>query len=199
MSLTAHKVYGPKGIGALYVRSPLRIAPQQIGGGQERGLRAGTLPTTQIVGMGAAIDLADREQPSASERIRGLRNHLWQQLQQLPGIRLNGDLQQRLPDNLNVSFAGIQTNALLHELQPTVALSAGSACSSGKPSHVLAAIGCPADSASLRFSLGRSTTAAEIEQVATAVVKAVNFLRSARETEIGRTQGIIERRSSDIY
>jgi cysteine desulfurase len=178
LSITGHKVGGPKGIGALYVRPSVRLAPQLIGGGQERGLRAGTLPTPQIVGLGTAIELAVREQHLEAKRLRLLRDDLWQQLQQLPDVRLNGDLGQRLPDNLNVSFAGVSTNELLRELQPIVALSAGSACSSGQASHVLRAIGQLPTVASLRFSLGKSTTAAEIDQVAAAVQQAVKKLRN---------------------
>jgi cysteine desulfurase len=178
LSITGHKVGGPKGIGALYVRPSVRLAPQLMGGGQERGLRAGTLPTPQIVGLGTAIELAVREQHLEAKRLRLLRDDLWQQLQQLPDVRLNGDLGQRLPDNLNVSFAGVSTNELLRELQPIVALSAGSACSSGQASHVLRAIGQLPTVASLRFSLGKSTTAAEIDQVAAAVQQAVKKLRN---------------------
>jgi cysteine desulfurase len=178
LSITGHKVGGPKGIGALYVRPSVRLAPQLMGGGQERGLRAGTLPTPQIVGLGTAIELAVSEQPLEAVRLLMLRDDLWQQLQQLPDVCLNGDGGQRLPDNLNVSFAGVSTNELLRELQPVVALSAGSACSSGQASHVLRAIGQLPTVASLRFSLGKSTTAAEIDQVAAAVQQAVKKLRN---------------------
>jgi cysteine desulfurase len=178
LSITGHKVGGPKGIGALYVRPSVRLAPQLMGGGQERGLRAGTLPTPQIVGLGTAIELAVSEQPLEAGRLLMLRDDLWQQLQQLPDVCLNGDGGQRLPDNLNVSFAGVSTNELLRELQPVVALSAGSACSSGQASHVLRALGQLPTVASLRFSLGKSTTAAEIDQVAAAVQQAVKKLRN---------------------
>ncbi len=178
LSITGHKVYGPQGIGALYLRPTVRLVPQSSGGGQERGLRAGTLPTAQIVGLGQAIELAVQEQVATAQRLLVLRNYLWQQLQQLPDIQLNGDAVQRLPDNLNVSFAGVSTNELLRELQPIVALSAGSACSSGRASHVLRALGRSPTMASLRFSLGKSTTPEEIEQVATAVQQAVKILRS---------------------
>jgi cysteine desulfurase len=177
LSITGHKVYGPQGIGALYRRPGVRLAPQLMGGGQEGGLRAGTLPTPQIVGLGQAIELAVAEQESASQRLQGFRDYLWQQLQQLPDVQLNGDEQQRLPDNLNVSFGGVATNELLRKLQSVVALSAGSACSSGQASHVLKAIGRSPTMASLRFSLGKSTTFDEIEQVAVAVQQAVKFLR----------------------
>ncbi len=177
LSITGHKVYGPKGIGALYLRPTIRLAPQIVGGGQERGLRAGTLPTAQIVGLGQAIELARQEQATESQRLLVLRNNLWQQLQQISDIYLNGDATQRLPDNLNVSFGGVSTNELLRKLQPIVALAAGSACSSGQASHVLKAIGRSPNLASLRFSLGKFTTAADIDQVAGAVQQAVKNLR----------------------
>ncbi len=177
LSITGHKVYGPKGIGALYLRPTVRLAPQIVGGGQERGLRAGTLPTPQIVGLGQAIELAMQEQVLESQRLLSLRDNLWRQLQQISDIYLNGSISQRLPDNLNVSFAEVSTNELLGELQGVVALAAGSACSSGKASHVLQAIGRSPTLASLRFSLGKFTTAAEIDRVAGAVQQAVQKLR----------------------
>jgi cysteine desulfurase len=175
LSLTAHKIYGPKGVGALYVRSGQALTPQQLGGGKDR--RAGTMATPLIVGCGAAIELGislcDRE----SARLTTLRNSLWQQLQQLPDVQLNGDLQQRLPHNLNVSFAGVQTSGLLREIQLVVALSAGSACANGQASHVLAALGRSPQTANLRFGLGRETTQLEIDRVAAAIISAVRLLR----------------------
>jgi cysteine desulfurase len=177
LSITGHKVYGPKGIGALYIRPTVRLAPQIVGGGQERGLRAGTLPTPQIVGLGKAIELAMQEQVLESQRLVTLRNDLWQRLQQISDIHLNGSISQRLPDNLNVSFGGVSTNTLLRELQGVVALAAGSACSSGQASHVLKAIGRSSTLASLRFSLGKFTTATDIDRVAGAVQQAVQKLR----------------------
>ncbi len=177
LSITGHKVYGPKGIGALYIHPTVRLAPQIVGGGQERGLRAGTLPTPQIVGLGKAIELSVQEQVMESQRLLTLRDDLWCQLQQISDIHLNGSICQRLPDNLNVSFAGVSTNELLHNLQGIVALAAGSACSSGQASHVLKALGRSANLASLRFSLGKFTTAADIDRVAGAVQQAVQKLR----------------------
>ena len=177
LSITGHKVYGPKGIGALYIRPTVRLAPQITGGGQERGLRAGTLPTPQIVGLGKAIELAVQEQDIESQRRLTLRDDLWQQLQQIADIQLNGDATHRLPDNLNVSFGGVSTNELLRELQGVVALAAGSACSSGQASHVLKALGRSPTLASLRCSLGKFTTAADIDRVAGAVQQAVQKLR----------------------
>jgi cysteine desulfurase len=175
LSLTAHKIYGPKGVGALYVRSGQPLTPQQLGGGKER--RAGTFATPLIVGLGEAIELGMTMRDQESTRLRSLRDSLWQQLQQLPDVQINGDLQQRLPHNLNVSFAGVQTNGLLRELQSLVALSSGSACASGQPSHVLAALGRNKYDANLRFSLGRGTTQVEIDRVAEATLLAVKLLR----------------------
>jgi cysteine desulfurase len=176
LSLTAHKLYGPKGVGALYVRSGQSLTPQQLGGGKDR--RAGTMATPLIVGLGYAIELGLAMRDQESARLRTLRDSLWQQLQQLPDIQLNGDLWQRLPHNLNVSFAGVQTNGLLRELQSIVALSSGSACASGQPSHVLAALGRSSQEANLRFSLGRSNTKEEIDRVAEATIAAVKLLRN---------------------
>jgi cysteine desulfurase len=177
LSITGHKVYGPKGVGALYIRPTVRLSPQIVGGGQERGLRAGTLPTPQIVGLGKAIELAVQEQVLESQRLMTLRDDLWRQLQQISDIHLNGSISQRLPDNLNVSFDEVSTNMLLQELQGVVALAAGSACSSGQASYVLKAIGRSSNLASLRFSLGKFTTATDIDRVAEAVQQAVQKLR----------------------
>lgn len=184
MSLTAHKLYGPKGIGALYVRRRqprVKLAAQVHGGGQERSLRSGTLPTPQIVGFGQAVDLALAEQASESLRLTQLRQQLWQRLQDLGGVHLNGHPTQRLPGCLNISVEGVDGPALLLGLQPVVAVSSGSACGSGKtsPSHVLTALGhSPAlASASIRFGIGRFTTAAEIDQVADHVIGTVQSLR----------------------
>jgi cysteine desulfurase len=178
LSLSAHKIYGPKGIGALYLRRSVRCIPQQLGGGQEQQRRGGTLATPLIVGFGLAAELAVTEQAVEIKRLQGLRDRLWQQLSPLPGVHLNGSLTQRLPDNLHLSFAGLETAALLTKLQSVVALSAGSACSNGRPSHVLAALGRDPRWAALRFSLGRGTTEAEIDRVAEATRAAVQFLAS---------------------
>ncbi len=185
MSMTAHKVYGPKGIGALYVRRRqprVNLAAQLHGGGHERGMRSGTLYPPQIVGFAKAVELAMAEMVSERERLVGLRSQLYHHLSQLPDIHLNGHPSQRLPGNLNVSFGGVDGQSLLLGLQPTVALSSGSACSSAStaPSHVLKALG-RSDRlayASLRFGLGRFTTASDIQQVGKAVVETVEALRS---------------------
>ncbi|MGI8934310.1 MAG: cysteine desulfurase family protein [Phormidesmis sp.] len=185
LSMTAHKLYGPKGIGALYVRrrNPrVQVAPQLHGGGQERGLRSGTLYTPQIVGLGEAVKLAVEERAEMAEKLGGLRDRLWHHLSGLSGIYLNGHPTQRLPNNLNVSIEGINGADLLSQLRSEVALSSGSACSSANPapSHVIKALGRSDQlaRATLRFGLGRSTSAAEIDQVGKAVSEGVRSLRS---------------------
>lgn len=184
LSLTAHKVYGPKGIGGLYVRrrNPrVNLAAQLHGGGHERGMRSGTLYTPQIVGFAKAVELGLAEMESEGQRLTTLRDRLWESLQPLEGVYLNGHPSQRLPGNLNVSFAGVDGQALLLGLRSTVALSSGAACSTAStaPSHVLKALGREnaLAYASLRFGLGRWTTEAEIDPVAAAVVATVQALR----------------------
>ena len=187
MSLTAHKIYGMKGVGALYLRRKnprVKLASQIQGGGQERGFRSGTLCTPQIVAFSEAVKLALAELESENQRQKELRDYLWLQLSQLEGIHLNGDFHQRLAGNLNVSIEGVNGAALLLALQSKVALSSGSACSSSttKPSHVLKALGHP-DSlarASLRFGIGRFNTQAEIEEVADFTINTIKSLRSAQ-------------------
>lgn len=185
MSLTAHKVYGPKGIGALYVRRKnprALVAPQLHGGGHERGMRSGTLYTPQIVGFAAAIQLAVENQAIESEHLQALRDHLWSQIQDLGDIHLNGHPQQRLPGNLNISVGGVEGQALLLGLRPHLAVSSGSACSSAKiePSYVLKALGLSSDLAyaSIRFGLSRFTTREEIDRAITHVRETVQTLRS---------------------
>jgi cysteine desulfurase len=184
MSLTAHKVYGPKGIGALYVRRRdprVQLAPQLHGGGQERGMRSGTLSTPQIVGFAEAVRLALAERESETQRLVALRDRLWYSINTLAGIHLNGHPSQRLPGNLNISVEQVEGQALVLGLQPIVAVSSGSACTSAKlePSHVLAALGRSPDLsfASLRFGLGRCTTAEEIDRVAAATIATIEALR----------------------
>ena len=184
LSMTAHKAYGPKGIGALYVRRRgprVSLAPQIHGGGQERDLRSGTLCTPQIVGFAKAVELALGEQESEQERLTDLRLRLWQQLSRLEGIQLNGHPTQRLPGCLNVSLADVDGQALMLGLQPVVAVSSGSACTSAKPSasHVLKALGHSQELAysSIRFGIGRFNTATEIDHVAQQVIATVQSLR----------------------
>ncbi len=180
MSLSAHKTYGPKGIGALYVRRKprVRIAAQMHGGGHENGLRSGTLPTHQIVGMGEAYRLAREGMHADSAHVRVLRDRLLSRLQTIPQIRVNGHMEQRVPHNLNVSFEFVEGESLLMGIKD-VAVSSGSACTSAslEPSYVLRALGLSDEVAhsSIRFSIGRFTTAEEIdaatERVATAVAR----------------------------
>ncbi len=186
MSLTAHKVYGPKGIGALYVRRRqprVKLAPQIQGGGQERGLRSGTVYTPQIVGFAEAVVLGLAEMTTESQRQQQLRERLWQQLSQLQDIYLNGHPSQRLPGNLNVSVKGVDGSALLLGLQKVAAISSGSACSghSTAPSHVLTALGIPEDLAyaSIRFGIGRFNTQLEIDTVAQEAITTIKSLRKA--------------------
>ena len=181
VSFAAHKCYGPKGIGALYLRSKLRLQAIQYGGGQERSLRPGTLANHQIVGMGAAFALAKQLLASEVAQIAALRDRLWQGLADLPGLTQNGDSQQRVAHNLNISVAGVDGQALRIALRD-IALSSGSACSATaiEPSHVLLAMGVCATLAhsSLRFSLGRFTTAAMIEQTIERVREEISRLRA---------------------
>ncbi|WP_250125883.1 IscS subfamily cysteine desulfurase [Chroococcidiopsis sp. CCMEE 29] len=184
MSMTAHKVYGPKGIGALYVRrrNPrVRLSPQLHGGGHERGMRSGTLYPPQIVGFARAVELALAEQATETKRLNQLRQQLWQQLSQLDGIHLNGHPTQRLPGNLNISVEGVDGAALLLGLQPIMAVSSGSACSSATtaPSHVLTALGHSEQLAyaSIRFGIGRFNTADEIDKVAQHAIATIQSLR----------------------
>lgn len=186
MSLTAHKIYGPKGIGALYVRRRhprVLLAAQMHGGGQEGEKRSGTLYTPQIVGFARAVELALSERETETKRLLGLREQLWQHLCTLGGIYLNGHPSQRLAGNLNVSIEGVDGAALLLGLQPVVAVSSGSACSSAgtAPSHVLTALGRIESLAyaSLRFGIGRFNTDQEIATVAQQVMLTVESLRQA--------------------
>jgi cysteine desulfurase len=184
MSLTAHKVYGPKGIGALYVRRRqprVKLSPQLHGGGHERGMRSGTLYPPQIVGFAKAVEIALADLDINTDKLSALRDRLYSHLSSIDGIYLNGHPTQRLAGNLNISVAGVDGNALLLGLQPTVALSSGAACSSTKiaPSHVLKALG-KSDSlayAALRFGIGHTNTTAEIDRVATATIETIQSLR----------------------
>ena len=183
MSLTAHKIYGAKGIGALYVRrrNPrVNLIPQLHGGGHERGMRSGTLYTPQIVGFAKALEIAIASQVEEQQQALILRQHLWKRLSELDCITLNGHSTQRIAGNLNVSFAGINGQVLMLALQPIVAISSGSACSSAKtsPSHVLTALGHSKElaNASIRFGIGRFNTLDEIELVADHVIASVRSI-----------------------
>jgi cysteine desulfurase len=183
MSISGHKVYGPKGIGALYVRRRprVRLAPLMSGGGQERGLRSGTLPAMLCVGFGEAAAVAGREMASEAARLLALRERLKNGLKRrLPEMLLNGDAERRLPGNLNLAFPGVDAEALMAGL-PELALSTGSACTSAviEPSYVLAALGLPdaRARASVRVGIGRFTGEAEIDYAIEAIAGAVERLR----------------------
>jgi cysteine desulfurase len=184
LSLTAHKIYGPKGIGALYVRRGARTAlkPQTFGGGQEGGLRPGTLPTHQIVGFGVAAELAARALRPEAERLAVLRDRLWSRLAAAGGVLLNGELAPRVPHILSVSVEHVEGESLIAAL-PSLAVSTGSACHSttGEPSYVLRALGRGTRLAesSLRFSLGRFTTRDEVDFAAQEVRREIGRLRAA--------------------
>ncbi|WP_026185983.1 IscS subfamily cysteine desulfurase [Thioalkalivibrio thiocyanodenitrificans] len=182
MSFSAHKSYGPKGIGALYVRRKprVRIEAQMHGGGHERGMRSGTLAPHQIVGMGEAFRIAREEMGSESERIRMLRDRLWSGLSDMEEVYLNGDLERRIAGNLNVSFNFVEGESLIMALKD-IAVSSGSACTSAslEPSYVLRALGRDDELAhsSIRFTLGRYTTVEEVDYTVDLVKHAVAKLR----------------------
>jgi len=184
MSFTSHKIYGPKGVGALYVRKKgprVRLVPQMDGGGHERGMRSGTLPVPLIIGFGKACELCEQEMPVESKRIAAMRDRLQAQIMKdLDESYLNGHPTERLPHNLNISFAYVEGEALLMGVKE-VALSSGSACTSAtlEPSYVLRALGVGSDLAhsSIRFGLGRFTTDEEVDYTAKRMVEAVKRLR----------------------
>ncbi|MEY3964488.1 MAG: hypothetical protein RLZZ106_1743 [Cyanobacteriota bacterium] len=179
LSISGHKLYGPKGIGALVIGPGVQLTPQLHGGSQEQGLRAGSLPVSLIVGLAKALELALADQAERAERLAALRDQLWQRLQALGGIHRNGAASPRLAHNLNIWIEGVDGAALQRALRPALALSSGSACSSGQPSHVLQALGLSRQqaAAALRFGLGRRTSAAEIESAAELVDAAITELR----------------------
>ncbi len=183
LSFTAHKLYGPKGVGALYVRSEARarIQPVSFGGPQERGLRPGTVPVHQVAGFGVACELVQKELHSEGQRLTELTARLWAGLEALGGVHLNGAGAPRVPGILNVSFEGVEGESLVGGL-PSLGVSTGAACNSEArdPSYVLRALGRDARLAesSLRFSLGRFTTAAEVDAAVDAVSQAVRLLRA---------------------
>ncbi len=196
LSASAHKLYGPKGVGILYVRRHrrdgprLRLAPQMHGGGQERGLRSGTLPVPLIAGFGKAVALCRDEREREAARLTALRERLLTRLREaLPGVAQNGHPTRRLPGNLNVSFEAVEADALITRL-PELALSTGSACSSARPepSHVLRALGL--DEArvrgSLRIGLGRGTSTEEVDAAAELLIAQVARLRAERGAAAAR-------------
>ncbi len=182
LTITAHKIYGPKGIGALYIRRKprVRIEPQIHGGGHERGFRSGTLPTHQIAGFGEAARLAKLEMASDNERVRALRDRLLKRIEDIEEVYVNGDLERRIPHNLNVSFNFVEGESLIMAVKD-IAVSSGSACTSAslEPSYVLRALGRSDELAhsSIRLTLGRFTTREEIDYAADLIRKKVEKLR----------------------
>ncbi|MEP2651341.1 MAG: IscS subfamily cysteine desulfurase [Paraglaciecola sp.] len=182
MSFSAHKTYGPKGIGALYVRRKprIRLEAQMHGGGHERGMRSGTMATHQIVGMGEAFRIAKEEMGAENDRLLMLRNKLWNGIKDMEAVYLNGDMDSRIAGNLNVSFAYVEGESLIMALKD-MAVSSGSACTSAslEPSYVLRALGLNDELAhsSIRFTMGRFTTEAEIDYVVGVIRNAIDKLR----------------------
>ena len=186
LSLSAHKFYGPKGVGVLYARAEVPLAPMVLGGGQEFGRRAGTENVAGIVGLAAALERAARDRESRSRRVQALRDRLETQiLERVEDVRINGAGTVRLPNNCNISFAGVNSELLLARLDlEGIAVSAGSACTSGatEPSHVVAALGIEPrwHEGVIRFSLGAKTTETEIDAVVAALVRVIADLRGNR-------------------
>jgi cysteine desulfurase len=184
MSFTAHKMYGPKGVGALYVsrKSPrVKVTAQMDGGGHERGMRSGTLNVPGIVGFGKAAEIAAQEMESETKRLSAMRDRLQNTLMQLEETYVNGDQNNRMPHVTNISFKHVEGEGLMMTFNQQIALSSGSACTSAslEPSYVLVALGLGDDLAhsSLRFSLGRFTTDEDIDQAIAAVTQGVNHMR----------------------
>lgn len=183
MSISGHKIYGPKGIGALYVRRKPRVRLQALmsGGGQERGMRSGTLPTPLCVGLGVACEIARNEMAAESERLHYLRDRFYKRItEQLPSVYLNGDLEQRIPGNLNISFAYVEGESLVMGIK-NLSVSSGSACTSAslEPSYVLRALGVEEELAhtSLRIGFGRFTTEEDVDYAVSEIVAQVKRLR----------------------
>lgn len=185
MSISGHKIYGPKGIGALYVRRrrpKVKLEPLIHGGGHERGWRSGTLNVPSIVGFGKAMQLAEQDRDDRTQHVDELTSYMWDRFSdELDDIVLNGGLEERIPNNLNVSFLGVENKALVKNLQPEIAVSAGSACTTGtvEASHVLQELGGDEEHwhSAVRFGLGKDTTQDEVEQATDRVIEAVNRLR----------------------
>jgi cysteine desulfurase len=188
MSISGHKIYGPKGIGALYVRRrnpKVKLNPLIHGGGHERGWRSGTLNVPSIVGFGKAVQLADKEMEERTQHVDELTTYMWDTLnEELDDIVLNGHPENRIPNNLNISFTGVENKALVKNLQPDIAVSAGSACTTGsgkvEASHVLKAISDDEDRwyNAIRFGIGKDNTKEEIEYATDELIKIVNRLRN---------------------
>jgi cysteine desulfurase len=183
LSMSAHKIYGPKGVGMLYVKKGTKISQIQDGGAQEFTLRAGTLNSTGIIGLGKAIEILEKNKKKETEKIKGLQDYLIKKvLKEIPGVRLNGSRKKRSPNNANFSFTDVEGESLLLYLDAEgIACSTGSACSSGSlnPSHVLLSIGLKAEQAhgSLRVSLGKYTTKKELSIFTKKLKKVLEKLR----------------------
>lgn len=186
MSISAHKIYGPKGVGALYVRRrnpKVKLNPLLHGGGHERGWRSGTLNVPAIVGFGKAVQMADQNLGGRTQHVDKLTSHMWNRLNdELDDVVLNGHSEDRIPNNLNISFTGVENKALVKNLQPDIAVSAGSACTTGtvEASHVLQAITDDEQvwHHAIRFGLGKDNTREEVEYATDEVIKIVNRLRN---------------------
>ena len=180
LSVSSHKIHGPKGAGALFVRRGVKLSPRLLGGGHERGLRSGTLPTHQIVGMGEAFRIAREEMASENEHIRRLRDRLLHGLSDIEAVEVNGDMERRVPHNLNLSFAYVEGESLIMAIKD-VAVSSGSACTSAslEPSYVLRALGRSDELAhsSIRFTIGRFTTEEEIDYTVDLLHRRIDKLR----------------------
>ncbi len=190
LTLTGHKFYGPKGAGVLYLRRGTRISPTQVGGGHERGRRAGTENVAAIVGLGAAATLALEEMGTRADRIGALRDRLWEKVQEAPGAHRNGDPIRTLPGHLNVRFDGVDGEAVVLNLDLRgIAASMGSACSSGslEASHVLLALGLSNEKArgGVRLTLGRETTEADVDAAAQALREIVERQRALSAARTG--------------
>ena len=181
MTISSHKIYGPKGIGALVIRENISIEPLIWGGGQENGIRSGTLPVPLIIGFAKASEIALEELDQNNIRVNILRNKLWDDLSEnIPGLLINGSLNERLFHNLNFTIGGVIGTRLQKLLKPLIVCSSSSACSNGSPSHVLMAIGRSSKEAesSLRLSLGRDTTMQDIKKAVALITKVIEELRS---------------------
>ena len=195
MSLSGHKVYGPKGVGVLYIKNGTKIARFMDGGEQEKDMRAGTCDVPAIAGMGKAVEIACKEQEKNAQTLKNISRYFWKKAnERIYNIWLNGSLANRLPGNLNIGFEGVEGEALLMMLdQKGIAVSTGSACASGSlsPSHVLIAMGKTADEAhsSIRFSFGKHITPAEIDYAIEELYKAVKKLRSISAVRIYKDKG----------
>lgn len=195
MSLSGHKVYGPKGVGALLRSARVQLAPLQFGGGQERALRAGTLATHQVVGMGLAFELASSISSTETVRVAQLQRRLWQGLASIGGVLRNGSVSHSVPHVLNVSFEGVEGESLLAAVRPYLAVSTGSACNSAlaEPSYVLRALGRSErlSESSLRFGLGRTTTMSDIDTAVAVLSREVGRLRDIAGARPGKVPAAV--------